>query len=132
MTDAAMGLLGAVTGLPGIDLRAVATGAVIGLANAVVIDVNAWSKSGGRFDWGLAARRWLKGTVGGLAGGVVPGASPVAGLASGLLAAVLVDLDAWAVSGDGFDWGLAVKRWVAGAVSGFVGGLGAGAVGGGT
>lgn len=58
----------------------------------------------------------------------------VAGAAIGFVSALLVDLDAWAKSkpGDGdrlpFDWGLALKRWVAGAVAGATGALGFGGV----
>lgn len=52
----------------------------------------------------------------------------VAGAVGGFLAAVAVDVNAWARSGGEFDWGLAFKRWVAGAVSGAFGGTGAGLV----
>lgn len=52
----------------------------------------------------------------------------IAGAASGLLAAVVVDVQAWSRSGGAFDWGLAFKRWVSGAVSGAVAAMGIGAV----
>ena len=52
----------------------------------------------------------------------------IAGAVSGLLAAVVVDVHAWAKSSEAFNWGLAVKRWVAGAVSGATGALGMGAI----
>lgn len=43
----------------------------------------------------------------------------LAGAISGLLTAVIVDLNAWANShGQPFDWRLAVKRWIAGTVTG--------------
>lgn len=53
----------------------------------------------------------------------------IAGAVSGLLAAVIVDLHAWAQSSDKFDWGLALKRWFVGLVSGFVGAFGVSAIG---
>lgn len=74
MTDAAMGLLGAFTGLSGIDLRAAVAGAVGGFLSAVVVDVNAWSKSDRPFDWGLAVKRWVAGAVSGFVGGLGAGA----------------------------------------------------------
>lgn len=47
--------------------------------------------------------------------------------ASGFLAAVIVDIHAWSKSGgEPFSWGLAFKRWVAGAISGVAGGQGFG------
>ncbi len=42
----------------------------------------------------------------------------IAGAVSGAVAALVVDITAWAKSSEPFDWGLAFKRWVAGAVSG--------------
>lgn len=55
-----------------------------------------------------------------------------AGAVSGLVAAVVVDVHAWskAPKGEAFDWALAVKRWVAGAISGATAALGIGSVGG--
>lgn len=51
----------------------------------------------------------------------------IAGTVSGFVSALLVDLDAWKKSaGAGFDYGLAFKRWVVGAVSGALAGLGIG------
>ena len=50
----------------------------------------------------------------------------VAGALSGLLAAVVVDVNAWSKASGAFDWGLALKRWVAGAVSGATAALGVG------
>jgi hypothetical protein len=53
----------------------------------------------------------------------------VAGALGGLLAAIAVDVNAWAKSDDKpFDWGLAVKRWIAGAMSGAAGAFGLGAL----
>lgn len=48
----------------------------------------------------------------------------IAGTVSGFLAAFVVDIHAWSRSSDAFDWGLAVKRWVSGAVSGAVAAFG--------
>lgn len=52
----------------------------------------------------------------------------IAGATSGFLAALVVDLNAWSKSKDPFDWALAVKRWLAGAVTGLLGGGGIGVV----
>jgi len=58
-------------------LKAMIAGAVGGFLAAVVVDVNAWSKSKDPFDWGLALKRWLAGllagAIGGLTGGQVVG-----------------------------------------------------------
>lgn len=41
------------------------------------------------------------------------------GAATGFVVALGVDINAWAkANGPAFDWGLAVKRWLAGAVGG--------------
>ena len=50
----------------------------------------------------------------------------LAGAASGFLAAFVVDLHAWSASKEKFDVPLAMKRWVAGAVSGAAAGAGIG------
>ena len=51
----------------------------------------------------------------------------IVGAFSGLLSAIMVDLDKWKTSIDAqFDFKLAVKRWLAGAVSGALTGLGFG------
>jgi hypothetical protein len=42
-------------------------GAISGCAAALVVDINAWSKSKKPFDWGLAIRRWIAGAVSGAA-----------------------------------------------------------------
>ncbi len=55
----------------------------------------------------------------------------VAGAVSGFLAAAVVDVSAWARSMEPFDWSLAAKRWVAGAVSGVCAAMGIAAVPGG-
>lgn len=52
----------------------------------------------------------------------------IAGAVSGFVAALVVDVNAWARSKKPFDWGLAVKRWLAGAVSGAAASAGVGAV----
>lgn len=51
-----------------------------------------------------------------------------AGAVSGFVAAFVVDLNAWskAKEGEPFSWVLAVKRWIAGAVSGATAALGMG------
>lgn len=51
-----------------------------------------------------------------------------AGAVSGFVAAFVVDLNAWskAKEGEPFYWPLAVKRWIAGAVSGATAALGMG------
>ena len=52
----------------------------------------------------------------------------IAGCGAGFLSAVIVDLHAWskAPADAPFDWGLAPKRWFAGAVSGLGMGFGIG------
>jgi hypothetical protein len=52
----------------------------------------------------------------------------IGGAAAGFLAALAVDINAWAKSDKPFDWGLAGKRWLAGAVTGAAAGAGAGAL----
>ena len=44
----------------------------------------------------------------------------IAGATSGLVAAFLIDVHAWQsdASGSKFDWGLAIRRWITGAISG--------------
>ncbi|MBX3117864.1 MAG: hypothetical protein KF784_02280 [Fimbriimonadaceae bacterium] len=43
--------------------RAVVVGALAGLLSAAVVDVNAWARAEGDFDWSLAVRRWVAGAV---------------------------------------------------------------------
>ena len=45
------------------NYRAIATGALSGFLSALLIDVNAWSRSQSAFDWGLAAKRWIAGAA---------------------------------------------------------------------
>lgn len=52
----------------------------------------------------------------------------IAGAVSGFLAAFVVDLNAWSKTSGAFDWLLAFKRWVAGAVAGATAALGFGQV----
>ncbi|MBX3095668.1 MAG: hypothetical protein KF812_02280 [Fimbriimonadaceae bacterium] len=40
------------------------------------------------------------------------------GAASGLLAAALTDVQAWAATEGNFNWAIALKRWLFGALSG--------------
>lgn len=50
----------------------------------------------------------------------------IAGAVSGFAAAFVVDVMAWskAPKGEVFDFGIAVKRWIAGAMSGIAGAMG--------
>lgn len=50
----------------------------------------------------------------------------VAGALGGFLSALAVDVHAWSKSAEPFDWALALKRWVAGAVTGAASGAGIG------
>ena len=52
----------------------------------------------------------------------------IAGALSGFVSAFLVDLNAWKSNEamEHFNWALAIKRWLAGAVSGALTGLGFG------
>lgn len=52
----------------------------------------------------------------------------IAGALGGFLAAVAVDINAWAKTNEPFDWGLAARRWIAGAISGAAGAVGLGAL----
>jgi predicted lysophospholipase L1 biosynthesis ABC-type transport system permease subunit len=54
----------------------------------------------------------------------------VAGAVSGFVAAAVVDVHAWSKSAEPFNWTLAIKRWVAGAISGATAALGIGVTGG--
>ncbi len=51
-------------------LKKIIAGAVAGFAAALVIDINAWSKGpeGSKFNWLLAAKRWVAGAVTGATG----------------------------------------------------------------
>jgi hypothetical protein len=52
-------------------------------------------------------------------------AKALKGAALGFLGAVMFDLQKWNESvGFGFDWNIAVKRWIKGAVTGAAGALG--------
>ena len=53
----------------------------------------------------------------------------IAGALSGFVAAAVVDIHAWSKTSERFDWALAVKRWVAGAVSGASAAIGIGSLG---
>jgi hypothetical protein len=48
----------------------------------------------------------------------------IAGAVSGLVAAILVDVDAWRQGQGGFNFAKALPRWIGGAVSGAIAGLG--------
>lgn len=54
----------------------------------------------------------------------------IAGATSGFLSAFVVDLNAWSkYNGSKFNWNLAFKRWVAGAVTGAIAATGLSATG---
>ena len=53
----------------------------------------------------------------------------IAGAVSGVLAALVVDINAWSKTQEPFNWGLAVKRWVSGAITGATGAFGVQAIG---
>ena len=50
--------------------RKALTGAVSGLFGAFLVDLHAWSKSGGNFSWALASKRWLAGAISGATAGL--------------------------------------------------------------
>ena len=47
------------------DFKKIVAGAIAGFVGAAVVDVHAWSKSDGKFDWPLAVKRWIAGAVSG-------------------------------------------------------------------
>lgn len=49
--------------------RTLGTG-LAGVLSAILVDVHAWQKSGGRFDWKLGSKRWLAGLSTGLIAGL--------------------------------------------------------------
>lgn len=57
------------------NFTGILTGAIGGFLSAVLVDVNAWGHSGNpgdrpKFDWGLAAKRWVAGSVAGAVAGI--------------------------------------------------------------
>jgi hypothetical protein len=52
----------------------------------------------------------------------------IAGAVSGFVAAFVVDVHAWSQQTHPFDWSLAAKRWIAGAISGVTAAMGIGAI----
>jgi uncharacterized membrane protein YraQ (UPF0718 family) len=42
-------------------------GAISGLVSAILIDIHAWSQTPSPFDWSLAIRRWIAGSLAGFA-----------------------------------------------------------------
>lgn len=50
-------------------------GAASGFLAAAMVDVRAWRKSGGTFDWGLALDRWATGALMGALGAFGIGAA---------------------------------------------------------
>lgn len=55
------------------SLHKVFAGAVSGFAAAFVIDLHAWTRTPGKFDWSLAFKRWVAGSITGVmaAAGIV-------------------------------------------------------------
>lgn len=47
------------------NIKAIIAGAVSGAIAAAVVDINAWSKTPGVFDWVLAVKRWVAGAMSG-------------------------------------------------------------------
>lgn len=43
----------------------IAKGAVSGFLAAFVVDIQAWMKATGKFDWGVAIKRWISGAISG-------------------------------------------------------------------
>jgi len=57
------------------NTKMVLVGALSGLVAAAVTDLQAWAASEGKFQWGLALRRWFVGVITGAAAGAgLPGA----------------------------------------------------------
>lgn len=52
----------------------------------------------------------------------------IAGAVSGFVGALVTDLHAWSTGGGSFDWILALKRWIAGAITGATTAAGLGAL----
>lgn len=50
-------------------MRQIIAAAVGGLVSAMVVDVHAWSRSDGQFDWSLAIKRWIAGAITGALSG---------------------------------------------------------------
>ena len=48
------------------EIKKIVAGALSGALAAVVIDVNAWSKSDAPFDLKLAFKRWIAGAISGI------------------------------------------------------------------
>lgn len=51
------------------NYKMIIAGAVAGLLTAIGVDVDAWAKSEGPFEWKLAVKRWVAGLVAGAAAG---------------------------------------------------------------
>ncbi len=47
------------------DFKKIIAGAVAGAVAALVVDINAWSKTEKPFNWTLAVKRWVSGAVSG-------------------------------------------------------------------
>ena len=49
-----------------LDIKKIIAGAISGFFAALVVDVNAWSKTEDNFDWLLALKRWIAGALTGI------------------------------------------------------------------
>ena len=58
------------------DIKKIIAGAIAGAAAAIVVDINAWSKSNDAFNWALAVKRWVAGAVTGATAAFGIGALP--------------------------------------------------------
>ena len=47
------------------DIKKIIIGAASGLVSAILVDINAFQKSEGSFNWSLAVKRWISGLVSG-------------------------------------------------------------------
>lgn len=59
--------------------KSIVAGAIGGFIAAAMIDVNAWAKSEGEFDWKLAFKRWVAGATAGVMGGLGSSQIPLSG-----------------------------------------------------
>jgi len=52
------------------NIRTILVSALGGLLSAVIVDLDAWAKSDGDFNWKIAVVRWLKGLISGAIAGM--------------------------------------------------------------
>ncbi len=48
------------------NMNKIGAGALGGLVAAIVVDLHAWTRTPGAFDWSLAGRRWVAGAMAGV------------------------------------------------------------------